>query len=358
LDAVLPGTLYNRSVPFLGYDKGADGRPRIVPGQAEIIRLIYRLFVEGQTPSAIAKHLTCTGIPTPAKKTNWQASTVRSILTNEKYKGDAILQKTFCVDFLTKKMKPNEGEVPQYYVENSHPAIIAPAVFDEVQLELEPRRQCKYTYRGDCFSSHIICGKCGAFYGSKVWHSNDPYRHTVWRCNGKYRNERICITPHLTEDEIKTAFVKAINQMVSSKAEVLREYRQIIGQLTDTAALEDELAHQREEYEVVEGLLRRLIAENAHKVMDQEEYSRRKTALQERYETTQQKIAFLEKQCNEQKVHREQLGAFLDMVAERQDLLEEFDEHLWRMTVETMTIYSKEKMVFRFKGGVALKLKG
>ena len=256
-------------MPFLGYDKCADGRPRIVPGQAEIIRLIYRLFVEGQTPSAIAKHLTCTGIPTPAKKTNWQASTVRSILTNEKYKGDAILQKTFCVDFLTKKMKPNEGEVPQYYVENSHPAIIQPAVFDEVQLELERRRQC----------------------------------------NSKYRNERICITPHLTEDEIKTAFVKAINQMVSSKAEVLREYRQIIGQLTDTAALEDELAHQREEFEVVEGLLRWLIAENAHKVMDQEEYSRRKTALQERYETTQQKIAFLEKQRNEQKVHREQLGA-------------------------------------------------
>lgn len=343
---------------FLGYEKGEDGRPRIVPEQAEIVQLIYRLFIEGRTPSAIAKHFTRTGIPTPAGKADWQASTVRSILTNEKYKGDAILQKTFCVDFLTKKMKPNEGEVPQYYVENSHPAIITPAVFDEVQLEIERRRQCKYTCRGDCFSSHIICGECGAFYGSKVWHSNDPYRHTVWECNNKYKNERICTTPHLTEDEIKAAFVKAVNQMVSSKADIIGEYREIIDHLTDAAALEDKLARQHEEYEVVEGLLRRLIAENAQKAMDQEEYARRETALQERYEAAQHEIASLEKQRNEQKVRREQLNAFLDMVGKRQDLLEDFDEHLWRMTVETMRIYSKEKMVFRFKGGVTLKLKG
>ena len=343
---------------FLGYEKGDDGKPRIVPEQADIVRLIYRLFIEGQTSAAIAKHFTRTGIPTPAGKANWQASTVRSILTNEKYKGDAILQKTFCVDFLTKKMKPNEGEVPQYYVENSHPAIIAPAVFDEVQLELDRRRQCGYSCKGNCFSSRILCGECGAFYGSKVWHSNDPYRHTIWQCNSKYKNDRICTTPYLTEEEIKTAFVKAINQMVSSKADIIREYREIIDQLTDTAALEDNLARQREEHEVVEGLLRRLIAENARNAMDQEEYTRRETALQERYEAAQREITILEKQCNEQKVRREQLSAFLDIVEKQQDLLEEFDEHLWRMTVETVTIYSKEKMVFRFKGGVTLKLKG
>jgi len=342
---------------FLGYQKGEDGRPCIVPEQAEIVRLIYRLFVEGQTPAAIAKHFTRTGIPTPAGKTNWQASTVRSILTNEKYKGDAILQKTFCVDFLTKKMKPNEGEVPQYYVENSHPAIITPAVFDEVQLEIERRRQCKYTCRGDCFSSHIICGECGAFYGSKVWHSNDPYRHTVWECNNRYKNERICTTPYLTEEEIKAAFVKAINQMVSSKADIVREYREIIDQLTDAAILEDELARQREEHEVVEGLLRKLIAENAQKALDQEEYSRRETALQERYEAAQREIAALEKQRNEQKVRSEQLSAFLDGIEKQRDLLTEFDEHLWRMTVESVTIHSRERMVFRFKGGVTIELK-
>ncbi|MEN6326925.1 MAG: recombinase family protein, partial [Syntrophomonas sp.] len=114
---------------FLGYEKGEDGLPKIVEKEAAVVRLIYKLFLEGKAPSGIATHLTNLGIPTPSGKVRWQASTVQSILTNEKYKGDAILQKRFTVDFLTKKQKVNEGEVPQYYVENSHPAIISPEVF-------------------------------------------------------------------------------------------------------------------------------------------------------------------------------------------------------------------------------------
>lgn len=121
--------------------------------------------------------------------------------------------------------------------------------------------------------------------------------------------------------------------------------------------LEDELARQREEHEVVEGLLCRLIAENAHKAMDQEEYTRRETALQARYEAAQREITSLEKQCNEQKVRREQLSAFLDRIEKRRDFLMEFDEHLWRMSVESVTVYNRERMVFKFRGGVTIELK-
>ena len=102
---------------FLGYRKGADGFPEIVPEEAVIVRRIYSRFMEGLTPCAIANELTADGILTPAKKQTWQTSTVESILHNEKYKGAALLQKCFTVDFLTKKKKQNEGEVPQYYVE-------------------------------------------------------------------------------------------------------------------------------------------------------------------------------------------------------------------------------------------------
>ena len=109
---------------FLGYRKGANGLPEIVPEEAEIVRLIYRMFMEGKSQSYIARYLMDNNIPSPSGKKTWQVSTVESILTNEKYKGDARLQKTFTTDYLTKKMKVNEGEVPQYYVENSHPAII------------------------------------------------------------------------------------------------------------------------------------------------------------------------------------------------------------------------------------------
>ena len=106
---------------FLGYRKGGNGEPEIVPEEAEVVRRIYRLFLEGQTPYGIKQILEAEHTPTPAGKQTWQTATILSILTNEKYKGDALLQKTFCTDFLTKKMKVNEGEVPQYYVENSHP---------------------------------------------------------------------------------------------------------------------------------------------------------------------------------------------------------------------------------------------
>ena len=107
---------------FLGYEKGADGRPAVVEEEAAVVRLIYRLFLEGRTQAGICKHLESLGILSPSGKKTWTKTTVTSILTNEKYKGDALLQKKFTVDFLEKKMKVNQGEVPQYYVENSHPA--------------------------------------------------------------------------------------------------------------------------------------------------------------------------------------------------------------------------------------------
>ena len=115
---------------FLGYEKGEDGFPKLIEEEAKIVKLIYILFLEGKTMSAIAKYLTNEKIPTPARKTIWTASTIKSILTNEKYKGDALLQKCYTIDFLTKKRKKNEGEIPQYYVKNSHQAIISPEIYD------------------------------------------------------------------------------------------------------------------------------------------------------------------------------------------------------------------------------------
>ena len=120
---------------FLGYRKGADGLPEIVPEEAEIVRTIYRMFVEGRSVGSIAKHLTKNGIPTPSGKAVWQRHTIESILQNEKYKGAALLQKKYTVDFLQKKRKVNKGEVPQYYVEESHPAIIE---LDTLQLQFNP----------------------------------------------------------------------------------------------------------------------------------------------------------------------------------------------------------------------------
>ena len=175
---------------------GASGIPEIVPEEAEIVIRIYRMFRSGKSTSAIARQLTNDGIPTPGGKKVWQKATVESILTNEKYKGAALLQKKYTVDFLTKTMKVNEGEVPQYYVEDSHPAIIKPAEWEAVQVEMEQRRS--RGRRHDCgspFSGKVFCGDCGGVYGSKTWHSTDKYRRVIWQCNHKYDSGERCGTP-------------------------------------------------------------------------------------------------------------------------------------------------------------------
>ena len=163
---------------------------------------------------------------------------MQSILTNEKYKGDALLQKVFTTDFLTKK---NEGEVPQYYVESNHEAIIQPSVFDLVQKEMV-RRSTGTDRHGSVslFSSRIRCGDCRAFYGSKVWHSTDKYRKMIWRCNHKYKGQDNCSTPHLDEDTIKALFVKAINLLCDDREELISTFEAIKAELYDTTALETE----------------------------------------------------------------------------------------------------------------------
>ena len=212
---------------FLGYDRGEDGSLVVNQGQAMTVRKIYGLFLQGRSPHQIAKLLTEQGIPTPGGKKVWGKSVVESILTNEKYKGDALLQKVYTIDFLSKKKKKNEGEVPQYYVEGSHEAIIAPEVFDNVQALMQSREKGDRRHSSmNIFSGKIRCGDCGSWYGSKVWHSNDKYRKVVWQCNHKFDGGKKCNTPHLEEEAIKELFIKALNQ-INEKDIILAGFEEI-----------------------------------------------------------------------------------------------------------------------------------
>ena len=155
------------------------------------------------------------------------------------YRGHAVLQKTFCVDFLTKKFKANEGEVPQYYVENSHPAIIEPEVFDMVQAEIRRRGQSgRRYYTPHCFSGRIFCDECGSVYGSKVWH-----RHTVWQCNSRSKGRTPCQTPALRAETLQDAFVTAFNRIIENKEEIISICEKVLSERYDA----DALAKQRAE---------------------------------------------------------------------------------------------------------------
>ena len=219
---------------FLGYRKGADGRPEIVEEEAAIIREIYDLFLSGETINTIAATLTDRGIPTPAGKSKWSVSTVRSILSNEKYKGEALLQKTYTVDYLTKEVRKNNGEVPSVRVRNSHEAIIDPDVFDHVQELLGQYQKRRSKIRtAHPFAGKIICGDCGGTYGHKVWRvrsTDEPY--DVWICNHKSNGESPCETPHLREQDIKLAFEKMLAMSGAAASYSDEGWREKIGTLT------------------------------------------------------------------------------------------------------------------------------
>ena len=337
---------------FLGYEKGPDGLPKVVPEQAETVRYIFDLFLSGLTTFGVAKQLTAEGIPTPAGKQKWQASTVESILTNEKYKGDARLQKRFTVDFLQKKMKVNEGEVPQYYVEQSHEAIVSPTLFDQVQEEMERRKKLGRRYRsGSLFSCRIVCGDCGEFYGPKVWNSTNKYRRTIWQCNAKFKGDHKCGTPHLTEDTIKEKFLEAFNQLIPNRDRLIEDCRVMQTVLTDCSEIDAEIENMLGETEVIAGLVESCVNENSRSALDQTAYLARYNGLVDRYETAKAKVDALQKRRSERLKKADAIGGFMFALSERDSPLDTFTDGLWIDSVDLVTVHADGTMTFRFLNG-------
>ena len=336
---------------FLGYDRGEDGTPVVNEKEAETVREIYGLFLDGQTPSSIAELLTKQRIPTPGGKERWAGSTVKSILTNEKYKGDALLQKTFTVDFLTKTAKVNEGEAPQFFVENSHPGIISREVFDLVQLEMKRRKgKSRHTSAKSLFSDRLVCGCCGGTFGSKIWHSNDPYRKVIWRCNRKYdRKENICPNRHLEEKELQEAFVQAVNQLISGKEEILNAAEEFLAALLDASGLEKKLTELAVEKEIVLQELTAMVHENAVKEQNQEEYQRRYKAVEGEMNRLDTEIEKLKTKKADRLLRRNKLQAFMGRMRASEQLAA-FDEGMFLGLTESVRV-CPDRLVFVFKDG-------
>jgi len=344
---------------FLGYEKGEDGLPKVVPAEADIVRLIFRLYMEGKTFSAIAKYLGSYGLPSPAGKKTWQTAVVRSILTNEKYKGHALLQKTYCTDFLTKKMVKNTGQVQQYYVEDSHPAIIEADEFDAVQVEIERRRSIgKPTSCTSIFAAKILCDDCGGWFGKKVWGSykgDKTYRKEVWQCNDKYKRlgkpGNGCRTPHITEDEIKSRFLTGFNSLMSDRGGLIEDCRLAQGVLCDTAAIDAKLAELHREIEVVTGLSRKAIYENARTAVNQTEWAERHKAYLERHRKVLERADELEAAKRKRLGKAKIIEGFIRDIESRPLAITEFDEKLWLAVIDQAIVSRDGTMTFRLRNG-------
>ena len=330
---------------FLGYDRGPNGELVVNEEQAST------------TPYGIATKLTEENIPSPSGKQKWHAGTVKAILSNEKYKGDALLQKSFTVDFLTKKTKINEGEVPQYYVEKDHEAIIDPEIFDQVQDELKRRCPGRNRYSGvHVFSGKVKCGQCGSWYGSKVWHSNDKYRRTIWQCNHKYDGGEKCKTPVLTDDELKGKYISAVNKLFADKKSILADYNEILaGPLYDTSGLERKRTEYEDEMSTAAELVQKEIKKNALEPQNQAEYQKRYDTLTERFNAVKKSLADTEAEISRKELARSSIRQFLATLGKQKDLVTTFDAVQFQSLVDFITVYSKDDIRINFKNGMEIK---
>lgn len=252
---------------------------------------------------------------------------------------------------MTKELRINNGEVPQYYVEGSHEAIIAPEEFQVVQEEMARRKELGRAYSDKAFHSKIICGDCGGFYGRKVWHSTDEYRSVIFQCNQKFKNENRCQTPTLTEDEIKRRFLVAYNELMGNRSTVLSDCELIRKTLFDTTALDAEMQQEQDEMAVVSELMQAHIKKNASVAQSQEAYALEAGRIEKRYNDAFEHYNALETEKEKRMRKGKEISTFITTLKKQPLAITEWNERIWITLLDTATVQRDGRIVFRFKSG-------
>lgn len=337
---------------FLGYDKDEDGNLVIDPEEAEVVKRIYREYLEGKSYYEIGKRLTADGIKTAAGNDYWLASTLRKILMNEKYMGDALLQKTVTMDFLTKKRVINKGIAPQYYVEGSHEAIIPRTIFLQVQEEIVRRARLstgtgsRRVYSSKyALSSIVYCGCCGDIFQRTQWIIHDEKVY-VWRCAsrlGKKKTKVDCSARTVYEEDLQAAVIRAINRLIAQKDDFIPKFKEIIDRtLCSTNA--DTIAGLDEKLRSLE----KELLEKANARQDYDDVVEQIDAVRD------DKQRLMLEEANNQDIRRQVDGikAFLD---EQQTEVIEYDEDLVRKVLERVTVYD-DRLTIEFKSGIEIEI--
>ncbi len=334
---------------FMGYTKDENGHLVIEPEEAEIVKRIYLEYLQGASLKQIGDGLQEDGILTAAGKVKWRPETVKKILSNEKYIGDALLQKTYTVDVLTKKRVKNNGIVPQYYVENSHAPIIPRDLYMQVQEEMLRRANLhsganrkKRVYSSKyALSSIVYCPKCGDIYRRIAW--NNRGKHSiVWRCVSRVEHgPESCDAPTVGETELQEAVIKAINIALGGKDDMLVTLEQNIASVL---ALEDEGS-----MESINAKLDELQKELLKRANAKKDYNDLADEIDHLRELKQNAMA----DNAEREGLKQRIGEMQEFLAEQVEQIEEYDESFVRRMVEKITVY-EEKFMVEFKSGTSV----
>ena len=337
---------------FLGYTKDENKRLVIVPEEAEVVKRIYREYLDGASLLQIARGLEADGILTAANKRKWRPETLKKILQNEKNIGDALLQKTYTVDFLSKKRVVNNGIVPQYYVENSHEPIIPREIFMQVQEEMVRRANLQAGKSGKrriysskyALSSIVYCGECGDIYRRVHW-NNRGCKSIVWRCVSRLEEKGSdCSSRTINEITLQEAVVKAINEVLGSKNTFLTVLQENIA-----AVLNEDNDQTIQE---IESRLNELQQELLQLVNAKADYQK---VADEIYRLRELKQNILAENA-EREGKRERIEEMMKFIYDQSVELQEYDEQLVRRLIEKITVFD-EKLTVEFKSGVEFDVK-
>lgn len=346
---------------FLGYDKHPTDKLKgfiVNEEQAKVVRYIYNEFLKGKSVATICKDLTDKGIETPAHKVKWHPSTIVSILKNEKYKGDAEMQKTFVKNFLDHVSYKNKGELEKIYVDNHHDPIIDKNQWAMVQVELQRRENNRYC-ENNPFKCKLICGDCGGIYGSKIFHSNDRYRKVVLVCNDKYKKKGdFCKTPNLTEEDVKARFIKAYNNFMGDRTQLIEDCNEMIEVLDNSKELEDKITTLSSKAADIIVLVENLIKQNTAEAMDQVEFKKKYDAYDKEHAKILSDIDNAKKQLEKKRLQADYMRAFIAELDSKPNLLEEFDINIWSYLIEKAVVNQDGSITFIFNNGKEIKIAG
>ena len=336
---------------FLGYTKDENGQLIIEEEEAKVVKRIYREYLEGASLQEIGKGLEADGVLTGAGKKKWRPETVQKILRNEKYIGDALLQKTYTVDFLNKKRVKNTGIMPQYYVEGSHEPIIPRDIYMRVQEEMlrranlhsgQERKKRVYSSKY-ALSSIVYCSKCGEIYRRIQWNAHGK-RYVVWRCCTRVENgPDACDADTIKEEELQNAVVQAINKALGkrdSMKDTLAANIETVLTEVDGISM-DEIDARLEELQ--KELLKVANSKGNYDSITDEIYRLRELKQSAMVDSAEREGM---------KLRIDEMRQFLD---EQTENITEYDEQLTRRLIEKITVYG-DHFTVEFKSGTSVEI--
>lgn len=351
-----------RYTNFLGYRKGADGQPEIIPEEADAIRMMFQNYLNGDSLLKIKEALESKGFPTATGKKEWTTQAILRILQNEKYMGDVLLQKTFTPNFLEGKSRKNNGELPQYYIENNHPAIVTKEIFHRVQEEIARRKSKRpvtqkhsKTNRGKftsqyALSERLVCGNCGCYYRRVTWNIHGR-KQIVWRCISRLEfGKKFCKdSPSIPEDALHKAIVAGLNALLNSHQEEVTSCLQntlvncaVTETGVDPIVIQNKIAEMNREFD----RLLLLAGDEENEFLD-----RKLQQVNDEILSLKQLKKRAEQAIEQNKNKTSKVQEIIQMISADDITIHEYSDALTYRIIEQVTILSKEEIRIRFVGG-------